>query len=96
LGGVANHAILFLLNLMESIINHVMLVQKTTMKEVKKQKPFPEVPEEAIVEPEQERAEAIDVSPEQVDGKDEAEYEQMKSADYDMDGDDNPDVNPEV
>ena len=30
----------------------------------------------------------------QVDGK--AEYEQMKSADHDMDGDDNPDVDPEV
>jgi hypothetical protein len=48
------------------------------------------------VKPEQERPEAIDVTPEQVDGKDEAEYEQMKSADYDMDGDDNPDVDPEA
>jgi hypothetical protein len=37
---------------MESIINHVILVQKTTMKGAKKQKPFPEVPEEAIVKPE--------------------------------------------
>jgi hypothetical protein len=63
---------------------------------VKKQNPFPDVPEEAIVKPEQERPEAIDVTPEQVDGKDEAEYEQMKSADYDMDGDDNPDVDPEA
>lgn len=55
------------------------------MKEAKKQNPFPEVPEEAIVKPEQERPEATDVTPEQVDGKDEAEYEQMKSADHDMD-----------
>jgi hypothetical protein len=66
------------------------------MKEAKKQNPFPEVPEEAIVKPEQERPEATDVTPEQVDGKDEAEYKQMKSADHDMDGDDNPDVDPEV
>jgi hypothetical protein len=66
------------------------------MKEAKKQNPFPEVPEEAIVKPEQERPEATDVTPEQVDGKDEAEYEQMNSADHDMDGDDNPDVDPEV
>jgi hypothetical protein len=78
---------------MESMINHVMLVQNSTMKDLKKQNPFPDVPEEAIVKPEQERPEAIDVT---IDGKDEAEYEQMKSADYDMDGDDNPDVDPEA
>jgi hypothetical protein len=48
---------------MESIINHNMLVQKTTMNEIKKQKPFPKVPDEAIVKPEQERSEAIDVAP---------------------------------
>ena len=70
-----------------------MLVQKSTMKNLKKQNPFPEVPE---VKPEQERPEAIDLTPEQVDGKDDAEYEQMKSAEYDMDGDDNPDIDPEV
>ena len=40
-----------------------MLVQKTTMNEIKKQKPFPKVPDEAIVKPEQERSEAIDVAP---------------------------------
>jgi hypothetical protein len=78
---------------MQSMINHIMLVQKSTMKNLKKQNPFPEVPE---VKPEQERPEAIDLTPEQVDGKDDAEYEQMKSAEYDMDGDDNPDIDPEV
>lgn len=33
---------------------------------------------------------------EQVESKDEKEYERMKSADHDMDGDDNPDVDPEA
>ena len=66
------------------------------MTEVKKQKPFPEVPKEAIVEPEQERSETTALRPEQVDNKDEIEYDQMKSAENDMDGDDNPDVNPEA
>ena len=62
------------------------------MNEVKKQKSFPEIPEEAIVRPEQERPKTMDLTPEQVENKDEVEYEQMKSADNDMDGDDNPDL----
>ena len=66
------------------------------MTEVKKQKPFPEVPKEAIVEPEQGRSETTALTPEQVDNKDEIEYDQMKSAENDMDGDDNPDVDPEA
>ena len=81
---------------MERIIRHVILVLDITMNEVKKQKSFPEVPNEAIVKPEQERPETMDVMPEQVDNKDEVEYEQMKSADNDMDGDDNPDFDPEA
>ena len=81
---------------MEKIIRHVILVLEITMKEVKKQKSFPEVPNEAIVKPEQERPETMDVMAEQVDNKDEVEYEQMKSADNDMDGDDNPDFDPEA
>ena len=81
---------------MEKIIRHVILVLEITMKEVKKQKSFPEVPNEAIVKPEQERPETMDVTPEQVDNKDELEYERMKSADNDMDGDDNPDFDPEA
>ena len=68
----------------------------TIMTEAKKEKPFPEVPKEAIVEPEQERSEFAALSPEQVDNKDEIEDDQMKSAENDMDGDDNPDVDPEA
>lgn len=59
-------------------------------------KPFPKVPDEAIVKPEEEKPTETAITPEEVDSKDEAEYEQMKSADYDMDGDDNPDLDPEV
>jgi hypothetical protein len=81
---------------MESIIRHVMLVLITIMNEVKKEKSFPEVPKEAIVQPEQERPETMDLIPEQVDNKDEFEYEKMKSADNDLDGDDNPDLDPEA
>ena len=66
------------------------------MTEVKKQKPFPEVPKEGIVEPEQERSEITALAPEQVDNNDEIEDDQMKSAENDMDGDDNPDVDPEA
>jgi hypothetical protein len=73
-----------------------MLSLTTIMKEVKKQKPFPKVPKEAIVQPEQERSETTALTPEQVDNKDEIEYDQMKSAENDMDGDDNPDVDPEA
>jgi hypothetical protein len=81
---------------MEIIIRHVILVLKITMNQVKKEKSFPEVPNEAIVQPEQERPETMDLMPEQVENKDEVEYEQMKSADNDMDGDDNPDLDPEA
>ena len=66
------------------------------MTQVKKQKSFPEVPKEAIVQPEQERSETTALTPEQVENKDETEYDQMKSAENDMDGDDNPDVDPEA
>ena len=38
----------------------------------------------------------MDIMPEQVDNKDKVEYKQMKSADNDMDGDDNPDLDPEA
>lgn len=81
---------------MEIIIRHVILVLKITMNQIKKEKSFPEVPNEAIVQPEQERPETMDLMPEQVENKDEVEYEQMKSADNDMDGDDNPDLDPEA
>jgi hypothetical protein len=73
-----------------------MLRLTTIMTEVKKQKPFPEVPKEAIVEPEQERSEITALAPEEVDNNDEIEDDQMKSAENDMDGDDNPDVDPEA
>ena len=48
------------------------------------------------MQPEQERPETLDLTPEQVENKDEVEYEQMKSADNDMDGDDNPDLDLEA
>lgn len=54
------------------------------------------VPKEAIVKPEDERPAKTELKPEEVQSKDEAEYEQMKSADHDMDGDDNPDFDPEA
>jgi hypothetical protein len=81
---------------LESIIRNVILVIKITMNQVKKKKSFPEVPDEAIVQPQQERPETMELLPEQVNNKDEVEYEQMKSADNDMDGDDNPDLDPEA
>lgn len=58
-------------------------------------KPFPKVPDEAIVKPEEEKPVETTITPEEVESKDEAEYEQMKSAENDMDGDDNPDLDPE-
>jgi hypothetical protein len=73
-----------------------MLRITTEMTQIKKQKSFPEVPKEAIVQPEQERSETTALTPEQVENKDEIEYDQMKSAENDMDGDDNPDVDPEA
>jgi hypothetical protein len=78
------------------MIRNVMLRITTVMTQVKKQKPFPEVPKEAIVQPEQERSESTALTPEQVENEDEIEYDQMKSAENDMDGDDNPDVDPEA
>jgi hypothetical protein len=54
------------------------------------------VPKEAIVKPEDERPVKNVLRPEEVESKDEAEYEQMKSAHPDMDGDDNSDIDPEV
>ena len=57
---------------------------------------FPKVPKEAIVKPEDERPVKNVLRPEEVESKDEAEYEQMKSAHPDMDGDDNPDIDPEA
>jgi hypothetical protein len=78
------------------MIRNVMLRITTEMTQVKKQKSFPEVPKEAIVQPEQERSETTALTPEQVENKDEIEYDQMKSAENDMDGDDNPDVDPEA
>ena len=81
---------------METIINLITRVYTVRMKGSKKQKPLPEVSEEAIVKPEEERPEVIGLKPEQMDSKEETEYEQMKSAEQDMDGDDNPDVDPEA
>jgi hypothetical protein len=57
---------------------------------------FPKVPKEAIVKPEDEKPVENVIRPEQVETKDEKEYERMKSADHDVDGDDNPDVDPEA
>ena len=56
---------------------------------------FPKVPDEAIVKPEEEKPVESTITPDEVESKDELEYEQMKSADRDMDGDDNPDLDPE-
>lgn len=53
------------------------------------------MPDEAIVKPEEEKPVETTIIPEEIESKDEAEYEQMKSAENDMDGDDNPDLDPE-
>lgn len=54
-------------------------------------------PEEAIIRQEDERPVKTALRPEEVESRgDEAEYGKMKSADYDMDGDDNPDWDPAV
>jgi len=52
------------------------------------------VPDEAIVK--DEKPLKTSITPEEVESKDEIEYDRMKSADRDMDGDDNPDLDPEV
>lgn len=57
---------------------------------------FPSVAKEAIVKPDDEKPSKTEIRPEEVESKDEREYEQMMSADSDMDGDDNPDFDPEV
>jgi hypothetical protein len=57
---------------------------------------FPPVPKEAIVKPEDEKPSKTEVRPEEVESKDERDYEELKSVDFDMDGDDNPDFDPEV
>lgn len=54
-----------------------------------------QVPDEAIVKPEEEKPVETTIIPEEIESKDEAEYEQMKSAENDMDGDDNPDLDLE-
>lgn len=61
----------------------------------KSKRAFPKVPDEAIVNPEEEKPVENTITPDEVESKDELEYEQMKSADHDMDGDDNPDLDPE-
>lgn len=50
-----------------------------------------DIPEEAIVKPEDERPVKREVLPEEVPSKDETEYKNLKQADFDSDGDDNPD-----
>jgi hypothetical protein len=61
-----------------------------------KKKTFPKVPDEAIIKgEEEEKPVETTLRPEEVESKDEAEYEQMKTADHDMDSDDNPDIDPE-
>jgi hypothetical protein len=57
-------------------------------------KPFPKVPDEAIVK--DEKPLKTSITPEEVESKDEVENERMKSADHDMDGDDNPDLDTAV
>ncbi len=59
-------------------------------------KKFPDVPKEAIIRPEDEKPAKMEVRPEEVESKDEVEDEELKSAEHDMDGDDNPDLDPEV
>jgi hypothetical protein len=51
-------------------------------------KKFPDVPKEAIVKPEDEKPSNMEVRTEEVENKD----ERLKSADPDMDSNDNPDV----
>jgi hypothetical protein len=60
-----------------------------------KKKNFPKVSDEAIIQPEEEKPVETTLRPEEVESKDEAEYEQMKTANHDMDSDDNPDIDPE-
>ena len=57
---------------------------------------FPRVSKEAIVKPEDEKPLKSTMKPEEVKSNDEEDYERMKSADNDMDSDDNSDFDPEV
>jgi hypothetical protein len=59
-------------------------------------KKFPNVPKEAIVRPEDEKPAKMELRPEEVESKEDTEDEQLKSADHDMDSDDNPDFDPEA
>lgn len=51
----------------------------------------PKVPKATIVTPEQEHPAQTTIPPEEVEGKDEQEYEVLKAVDHDKDSDDNPD-----
>lgn len=53
------------------------------------------IPNEAIVKPEDEHP-IEELRPETTESKDEAEYERLKTADFDEDGDDNSDYDPAV
>ncbi len=57
-------------------------------------KRFPKVPDEAIVK--DEKPLKTSITPEEIESKDEVEYDRMKSVEHDMDEDDNPDLDPEV
>ena len=54
------------------------------------------MPKEAIVRPEDEKPAKMELRPEEVESKEDTEDEQLKSADHDMDSDDNPDFDPEA
>ena len=54
------------------------------------------IPKEAIVKPEDEHPVESELHPEQVQSKDEQEYEAMTTAENDLDSDDNPDFDPAV
>ncbi len=55
---------------------------------------FPRIPKEVVVKQEDEKPIKNTIRSEEVESKDEVEYERMKSVDHDMDSDDNPDFDP--
>jgi hypothetical protein len=55
-------------------------------------KKFPDVPEEAIIKPEDEKPVKTVLWPEEVESKDEIEQKELHSVDHDMDGDGSPDT----
>lgn len=57
-----------------------------------REKKFPEVPEEAIVRPEDEKPVKREIRPEEVESRDEVEQKQLHAVDHDMDGDGSPDT----